>query len=165
MAAAGMATADGPIRDTFDRSGVTAKIPDSIDNAYMQSVQDALMSRLQPTQDRDQSQLRRRLLNSGIEVGTDAYNREMALQGQKQNDARMQAVIADRFSACTVIVIAHRLHTLTNSDRILCMDAGQLVAHASPAELLCDANSVFAKLVDETGDAATLRARIMAGAR
>jgi ABC-type multidrug transport system fused ATPase/permease subunit len=82
-----------------------------------------------------------------------------------ESDARMQAVIADRFSACTVIVIAHRLHTLTNSDRIMCMDAGQLVAHASPAELLCDADSVFAKLVDETGDAATLRARIMAGAR
>jgi ABC-type multidrug transport system fused ATPase/permease subunit len=82
-----------------------------------------------------------------------------------ESDSRMQAVIADRFRACTVIVIAHRLHTLTSSDRIMCMAAGQLVAFASPAQLLSDPDSVFTRLVDETGDAATLRARIMAGAR
>lgn len=92
-AQAGESNPGQDIQRTFDTSKVTAKIPDSIDNAYMQSVQDALMSRLAPTQQRDTSALRTRLLNSGIEVGSDAYNREIALDNQRQNDARMQAVI------------------------------------------------------------------------
>lgn len=52
------------------------------------------MSRLNPQLQQDEQNLRTRLLNSGIEVGTDAYNREFNLQNQKSNDARMQAVLA-----------------------------------------------------------------------
>ena len=82
------------VRDTFDKSGITHSIDGKVDDASRQRVEEALMSRLNPTLDTDTAALRSRLLNSGIEVGTDAYNREMILDNQKRNDARMQAVLA-----------------------------------------------------------------------
>lgn len=82
------------VRDTFDTSSVTTKLPTSIDDASRRRVEEALMSRLNPQLQQDEAALRTRLLNSGIEVGTDAYSRELALQGQRANDARMQAVLA-----------------------------------------------------------------------
>ena len=82
------------VRDTFDKSGVTAALPSTIDDTSRQRVEEALMARLNPQFANDEQALRTRLLNSGIEVGTDAYNREMTLQNQKQTDARMQAVLA-----------------------------------------------------------------------
>lgn len=82
------------VRDTFDKSGITTTLPSSIDDTSRKRVEEALLSRLNPTLDTDTAALRSRLLNSGIEVGTDAYNREMTLDNQKRNDARMQAVLA-----------------------------------------------------------------------
>jgi hypothetical protein len=84
----------GNIRTTFDTSNVTAKLPSTIDDTSRQRVEEALMSRLNPQLENDTNALRSRLLNSGIEVGTDAYNREMTLNNQKGTDARMQAVLA-----------------------------------------------------------------------
>jgi ABC-type multidrug transport system fused ATPase/permease subunit len=81
-----------------------------------------------------------------------------------ESDARMQAVIAQRFAACTVVVIAHRLHTIISSSRIMCMAAGELVAMGSPAALLADPASVFSALVAETGEEALLRAKAAAAA-
>jgi ABC-type multidrug transport system fused ATPase/permease subunit len=81
-----------------------------------------------------------------------------------QSDARMQVVIAQRFSACTVIVIAHRILTIIGSDRILCMDAGQLAAQGSPAALLADGGSIFSHLVDESGEGPLLRSKALRGA-
>lgn len=82
------------VRDTFSTDGVTAKLPSTIDSSTRQAVEDAMYARLNPQLQRDEQDLRTRLLNSGIEVGTDAYNREMQLQNQKANDARMQVVLA-----------------------------------------------------------------------
>ena len=81
-----------------------------------------------------------------------------------QSDARMQVVISQRFAACTVIVIAHRILTIIGSDRILCMSAGQLVAQGSPAALLADGGSLFSHLVDESGEGALLRSKALRGA-
>ena len=80
-----------------------------------------------------------------------------------QSDARMQTVIAQRFAACTVIVIAHRILTIIGSDRILCMDAGQLAAVGSPAALLADGGSIFSHLVDESGEGPLLRSKALRG--
>jgi ABC-type multidrug transport system fused ATPase/permease subunit len=71
----------------------------------------------------------------------------------------MGAVIATQFASATVITIAHRLHTIIGADKVVCLDRGQLVSFGSPAELLRLPESVFSQLVEETGDAAGLRAR------
>lgn len=93
QASAGQGAAGQNIATTFDRSGVRA-LPGNIDDASRRRVEEALMSRIDPSLQRDEDMLRNRLLNSGIEVGTDAYNRELTLSGQHRNDARFQAVLA-----------------------------------------------------------------------
>ena len=88
----GGAGGGGSIANTFDTSGVR-KLPGEIDDTSRKRVEEAIMSRINPQYQADEQALRTRLLNSGIEVGTDAYNREMNNFSQRLNDARMQAVL------------------------------------------------------------------------
>lgn len=66
-------------------------------------------------------------------------------------ESLMQKIIQERFADCTVVTIAHRLHTIMNSDRILVMDAGQAVEFDHEHCLLQNKNGFFTKLVHETG--------------
>ena len=50
------------------------------------------------------------------------------------------------------MTIAHRINTIIENDKVVCLESGELVAKATPAELLRDKNSMFAKLVAETGE-------------
>lgn len=59
-------------------------------NAGM-TAQQAMMSRLQPTLERNEEALRTRLANQGIGLGSSAYGREMNLQGQQANDMYLQS--------------------------------------------------------------------------
>lgn len=65
-------------------------------------------------------------------------------------DALIQRTIRSAFKECTVLTIAHRLHTIIDSDRIMLLDAGQLAEFDSPAKLLADKSSMFSQLVAET---------------
>lgn len=58
-----------------------------------QTAQDAILSRLNPQLQQQDEQLRTRLANQGITLGSDAYNRELNLQGQRANDLQMQAAL------------------------------------------------------------------------
>ncbi|XP_044727747.1 ATP-binding cassette sub-family C member 4-like [Chrysoperla carnea] len=66
-------------------------------------------------------------------------------------DALIQRTIREKFQACTVITIAHRLNTIMDSDKVLVMDAGQMVEFDHPCKLLQNENGFFYKLVQETG--------------
>ena len=77
-------------------------------------------------------------------------------------DAAMTAVISREFAACTVIVIAHRLQTIIESDTVCCMSNGEMVARGTPAQLLEDPTTIFSQLVEETGEGPSLRQRASA---
>jgi len=64
-------------------------------------------------------------------------------------DAILQKVIRQQFSSCTVITIAHRVPTVTDSDRVLVLSYGKLLEYETPAKLLEDKQSAFSKLVAE----------------
>lgn len=49
-----------------------------------------------------------------------------------------------------MLTIAHRLHTIVDSDRILLLDAGRVAEYGSPAQLLRNPTSHFRSLVEET---------------
>uniref|UniRef100_A0A0W0FN82 P-loop containing nucleoside triphosphate hydrolase protein n=1 Tax=Moniliophthora roreri TaxID=221103 RepID=A0A0W0FN82_MONRR len=52
----------------------------------------------------------------------------------------------------TVITIAHRLQTIMDADRIMVLDAGEIVEFDSPKELLKNNGSLLKALVDESAD-------------
>ncbi|XP_031345180.1 probable multidrug resistance-associated protein lethal(2)03659 isoform X2 [Photinus pyralis] len=68
-----------------------------------------------------------------------------------QTDALIQRTIKRRFSDCTVITIAHRLHTIMDSDNIIVMDASECVQFGPPSVLLADENNLFYGMVKEAG--------------
>ncbi|CAH1183163.1 unnamed protein product [Phaedon cochleariae] len=68
-------------------------------------------------------------------------------------DSLIQQTIRKRFADCTVLTIAHRLHTIMDSDKVLVMDAGKCVEFDHPHLLLQNGNGVFHSLVMQTGRA------------
>lgn len=67
-------------------------------------------------------------------------------------DSLIQQTIRDKFEECTVLTIAHRLHTIIDSDRIIVMEAGRIVEFGCPHELLHNnPKGYFSQMVDKTG--------------
>ncbi len=50
----------------------------------------------------------------------------------------------DEFVNCTLISIAHRLHTVIDADAVLVMDRGRAAEYGTPAQLLANPDGVFA---------------------
>ncbi|XP_078474764.1 multidrug resistance-associated protein 1-like [Lampetra planeri] len=65
-------------------------------------------------------------------------------------DALIQASIRSHFAHCTVLTIAHRLHTVIDYDRLLVLDAGRIVEYDSP-QVLLERRGVFYSLAKEAG--------------
>ncbi|CAB3248424.1 unnamed protein product [Arctia plantaginis] len=70
-----------------------------------------------------------------------------------QTDALIQTTIRNKFAKCTVLTIAHRLHTVMDSDKVLVMDAGRMVEYDHPHNLLQKPEGVLRAMVDQTGRA------------
>ncbi|XP_044268134.1 probable multidrug resistance-associated protein lethal(2)03659 [Tribolium madens] len=68
-----------------------------------------------------------------------------------QTDELIQNTIRRKFKDCTVLTIAHRLHTVMDSDKILVMSGGRAVEFDDPWTLLQKTDGVFHGLVQQTG--------------
>uniref|UniRef100_M4AG65 Canalicular multispecific organic anion transporter 1-like n=1 Tax=Xiphophorus maculatus TaxID=8083 RepID=M4AG65_XIPMA len=53
-----------------------------------------------------------------------------------ETDDLIQNTIRKEFSHCTVLTIAHRLHSIMDSSRVMVLDAGQIVEFDSPSNLM-----------------------------
>ncbi|XP_067451775.1 multidrug resistance-associated protein 5 isoform X1 [Thunnus thynnus] len=58
-----------------------------------------------------------------------------------ETDALIQETIRSSFQDCTTLTIAHRLHTVLASDRIMVLNQGQVVEFDAPSRLLANENS------------------------
>ncbi|XP_030058334.1 LOW QUALITY PROTEIN: multidrug resistance-associated protein 5-like [Microcaecilia unicolor] len=60
-----------------------------------------------------------------------------------ETDALIQETIKDVFSNCTILIIAHRLNTVLNCDRIMVLEDGEIVEFDKTSVLLSNENSRF----------------------
>ncbi|XP_028090855.1 ABC transporter C family member 2-like [Camellia sinensis] len=82
-----------------------------------------------------------------------------------RTDALIQKTIREEFKSCTMLIIAHRLNTIIDCDRIILLDAGRVLEYATPEELLQNDESAFSKMVQSTGaaNAQYLRSLVLSG--
>ncbi|TVU13478.1 hypothetical protein EJB05_40536 [Eragrostis curvula] len=64
-------------------------------------------------------------------------------------DAIIQETIHKEFRDCTVLTIAHRIHTVIDSDLILVFGDGRIIEYDTPSRLLENKNSEFSRLIKE----------------
>ncbi|XP_039927054.1 ATP-binding cassette sub-family C member 2 [Hirundo rustica] len=67
-----------------------------------------------------------------------------------ETDDLIQTTIRSEFADCTVLTIAHRLHTIMDSNRVMVLHAGQIVEFDSPEELLTK-QGVFSAMAKDAG--------------
>ncbi|KAK6932100.1 ABC transporter type 1, transmembrane domain [Dillenia turbinata] len=82
-----------------------------------------------------------------------------------RTDALIQKTIREEFKSCTMLIIAHRLNTIIDCDRILLLDAGRVQEYDTPERLLLNEKSAFSKMVQSTGaaNAQYLQSLVLAG--
>ncbi|XP_078483709.1 ATP-binding cassette sub-family C member 4 [Ciona intestinalis] len=68
-----------------------------------------------------------------------------------RTDFLIQETIRNSFKHCTVLTIAHRLHTIIDSDRVMVLDQGRLIEFDEPHVLLGNEDGIFTQMVDATG--------------
>ncbi|KAI3889461.1 hypothetical protein MKX03_014589 [Papaver bracteatum] len=64
-------------------------------------------------------------------------------------DGIVQKIITREFENCTVVTVAHRIHTVIDSDLVLVLSEGRVVEYDTPAKLLERDDSFFSKLIKE----------------
>uniref|UniRef100_A0A8C3PYE1 Uncharacterized protein n=1 Tax=Chrysolophus pictus TaxID=9089 RepID=A0A8C3PYE1_CHRPC len=67
-----------------------------------------------------------------------------------ETDHLIQTTIRSAFADCTVLTIAHRLHTIMDSNRVMVMHAGKIVEFDSPEKLL-QKQSIFSAMAKDAG--------------
>ncbi|OAA69276.1 ABC transporter, transmembrane domain, type 1 [Akanthomyces lecanii RCEF 1005] len=72
-------------------------------------------------------------------------------------DRLIQLSIRDGFHETTLIVVAHRLQTVADFDKILVLDDGKIIESGPPAELWEKTGGVFRELCEQSGEALQLR--------
>ncbi len=64
-----------------------------------------------------------------------------------ENESKIQKALSTLIKDKTVIIIAHRMRTIANADKIVVLDEGRIVEQGSPNELLSK-NGLFKHMVD-----------------
>lgn len=68
------------------------------------------------------------------------------------SDAKIQQTIRQEFSNSTILTIAHRLRSIIDYDKILVMDAGEVVEFDHPYKLISDKSTTFYSMCVDSGE-------------
>ncbi|RWV92205.1 hypothetical protein GW17_00045446 [Ensete ventricosum] len=64
-------------------------------------------------------------------------------------DGIIQETLREEFKDCTILTIAHRIHTVIDSELILVLSEGKILEYDKPSTLLEREDSAFSKLIKE----------------
>ncbi|KAF9120602.1 Multidrug resistance-associated protein 4 [Mortierella sp. 14UC] len=78
-----------------------------------------------------------------------------------QTDLLIQETIKKNFADCTVLMIAHRLNTIMECDKILVMEDGRVVEFDHPTKLIENKDGYFYSLVSQSGPDSVSRLKTM----
>ncbi|KAG0003216.1 Multidrug resistance-associated protein 4 [Modicella reniformis] len=78
-----------------------------------------------------------------------------------QTDLLIQETIKKNFSHCTVLMIAHRLNTIIECDKILVMEDGRVIEFEHPTKLIENMDGYFYSLVSQSGPESVARLKTM----
>lgn len=79
------------------------------------------------------------------------FNKLKLFRFPNRTDVLIQQTIREKFAKCTVLTVAHRLHTIIDSDRVLVMDFGQAAEFDEPHNLLQNKDGIFYGMVEALG--------------
>ena len=64
-----------------------------------------------------------------------------------KTDARIRASLEERFGTATIIIISHRITTLSKADKVVVLDKGRITEHGTPEELKT-AGGIYQKIYE-----------------
>ncbi|ODM86916.1 Multidrug resistance-associated protein 4, partial [Orchesella cincta] len=79
-----------------------------------------------------------------------------------QTDNLIQKTIRTKFANCSIITVAHRLHSVIDTDRILVLDNGFVKEYDHPHILLQNPNGILTSMVQHTGKSSSAMLRKIA---
>ncbi|BFU26397.1 ATP-binding cassette, sub-family C, putative [Entamoeba histolytica] len=74
-----------------------------------------------------------------------------------QTDIMIQEMVRKNFKKCTTLTIAHRLHSIMDSNRVMVFDDGHLMEMDTPINLIEQETTIFNNLVQQSGCAEELK--------
>ena len=77
---------------------------------------------------------------------------QVLLSSHCRTDSIIQNIIRTEFEQCTVLTVAHRLHTVMDSDRIMVLDFGRIKEFDEPHALLQNSASVLSFMISKVGE-------------
>lgn len=93
--------------------------------------------------ERQRISIARALLKDSPIVLLDEATASLDVENESQVQEALSRLLADK----TVIVIAHRMRTVMNADKIIVLDSGKVIEQGSPSELLSH-EGLFARMVN-----------------
>ncbi|CAN8001617.1 unnamed protein product, partial [Ixodes hexagonus] len=76
---------------------------------------------------------------------------EATSQMDGDTDRLIQATLRESFAGCTLLAIAHRIHTVLDYDKILVMGDGTVLEYGPVDQLLADEHSIFGDMARKAG--------------
>ena len=72
-----------------------------------------------------------------------------------ENESQVQAALSRLLAGKTVLVIAHRMRTVANADKIVVLKEGSVAEQGSPEELMAQPGGVYRRMVELQSESAS----------